>query len=47
MPGVSAKLNLTYVINNEGAIKVTQKWQRTKGQSLQYVPFRYANANAA
>ena len=25
MPSVSAKLNLTYVINNEGAIKVTQK----------------------
>ncbi len=25
MPTVSAKLNLTYVINNEGAIKVTQK----------------------
>ncbi len=25
MPAVSAKLNLTYVINNEGAIKVTQK----------------------
>lgn len=25
MPGVSAKLNLTYIINNVGAIKVTQK----------------------
>ena len=25
MPGVSAKLNLTYVINNAGAVKVTQK----------------------
>lgn len=25
MPEVSAKLNLTYVINNEGAVKVTQK----------------------
>lgn len=25
MPGVSAKLNLVYVINNAGAVKVTQK----------------------
>ena len=25
MPGVSAKLALTYVINNAGAIKITQK----------------------
>lgn len=25
MPEVSAKLNLTYIINNEGAVKVTQK----------------------
>ena len=25
MPGVSAQLNLTYVINNAGAVKVTQK----------------------
>ena len=30
MPGVSAKLNLTYVINNEGAIKVTQKMTTDK-----------------
>jgi len=30
MPGVSAKLNLTYVINNEGAIKVTQKMATDK-----------------
>lgn len=26
MQHVSAKLNLTYIINNEGAVKVTQKW---------------------
>lgn len=30
MPSVSAKLNLTYVINNEGAIKVTQKMTADK-----------------
>lgn len=30
IPGVSAKLNLTYVINNEGAIKVTQKMTTDK-----------------
>ena len=30
MPGVSAKLNLTYVINNEGTIKVTQKMTTDK-----------------
>ena len=30
MPGVSAKLNLTYVLNNEGAIKVTQKMTTDK-----------------
>lgn len=30
MPGVSAKLNLTYVINSEGAIKVTQKMTTDK-----------------
>lgn len=30
MPGVSAKLNLTYVINNKGAIKVTQKMTTDK-----------------
>lgn len=30
MPGVFAKLNLTYIINNEGAIKVTQKMTTDK-----------------
>lgn len=30
MPGVSAKLNLTYVVNNKGAIKVTQKLEASK-----------------
>ena len=30
MPGVSAKLNLVYVINNAGAVKVTQKLTATR-----------------
>ena len=30
MPSVSGKLNMTYVINNAGAIKVTQKFTATK-----------------
>lgn len=34
MPDVSAKLHLTYVINNEGAIKVTQKMTTTAGEEV-------------
>ena len=34
MPTVSAKLNLTYVINNEGAIKVTQKLTADKNAKV-------------
>lgn len=34
MPSVSAKLNLTYVINNEGAIKVTQKLTADKNAKV-------------
>lgn len=34
MPGVSAKLNLTYVINNVGAIKVTQKLTADKNAKV-------------
>lgn len=34
MPGVSAKLHLTYVINNKGAIKVTQKITTTAGKEV-------------
>ena len=30
MPSVSGKLNMTYVINNAGAVKVTQKFTATK-----------------
>ena len=34
LPEVSAKLNLTYVINNEGAIKVTQKMTADKNAKV-------------
>ena len=34
MPTVSAKLNLTYVINNKGAIKVTQKMTADKNAKV-------------
>lgn len=34
MPGVSAKLNLTYVINNVGAVKVTQKLTADKSAKV-------------
>ena len=34
MPGVSAKLQLTYVINNSGAVKVTQKMTVDKGAKV-------------
>ena len=34
LPEVSAKLNLTYVINNEGAIKVTQKMTADKNATV-------------
>ncbi len=34
MPSISAKLNLTYVINNEGAIKVTQKLTADKNAKV-------------
>lgn len=34
MPGVSSKLNLTYVINNEGAVKVTQKMTTDKNAKI-------------
>ena len=34
MPTVSAKLNLTYVINNKGAIKVTQKMTADKSAKV-------------
>ncbi len=34
MPGVSSNLNLTYVINNEGAIKVTQKMTTDKNAKI-------------
>ena len=34
MPGVSAKLNLTYTINNIGAIKVTQKMTADKNTKV-------------
>ena len=47
LPEVSAKLSLTYVINNEGTMKVTQKMTGQERQSSQYVPLRYADANAA
>ena len=46
MKNVSAKLYLTYVINNEGAIKVTQKMTADKNASISDVPLRYANADA-
>ena len=47
MPTVSAKLNLTYVINNKGAIKVTQKMTADKNaKGIPHVPLRYANADA-
>ena len=34
MPGVSAKLNLTYIVNNVGAIKVTQKLTADKNAKV-------------
>ncbi len=34
MPGVSARLELTYVINNIGAVKVTQKMTADKGAKV-------------
>lgn len=34
MPGVSSKLNLTYQINNEGAIKITQKMTTDKNAKV-------------
>ena len=34
MPGVSAKLNLVYVINNAGAVKVTQKLTADKNAKV-------------
>lgn len=34
MPGVSSKLNLTYIINNVGAIKVTQKMTTDKNAKV-------------
>ena len=34
MPGVSAKLDLTYVINNVGAVKVTQKMTADKSKEV-------------
>lgn len=34
MPGVSAKLNLTYIINNVGAVKVTQKLTADKSAKV-------------
>lgn len=34
MPGVSAKLDLTYVINNAGAVKVTQKMTADKNAKV-------------
>ena len=34
MPTVSAKLFITYVINNEGTIKITQKLQATEGAKV-------------
>ncbi|MDR0976911.1 MAG: DUF4981 domain-containing protein, partial [Prevotellaceae bacterium] len=34
MPAVSAKLYLTYVINNEGAVKVTQKMTAEQGKEV-------------
>ncbi|MCD7901715.1 MAG: DUF4981 domain-containing protein [Bacteroides sp.] len=34
MPTVSAKLSLTYMINNEGAVKVTQKMTASKGAGV-------------
>lgn len=34
MPGVSGKLNLTYVINNAGAVKVTQKLTADKNAKV-------------
>ena len=40
MPGVSAKLDLTYVINNAGAIKVTQKMTADKNAKVSAM-FRY------
>jgi len=34
MPDVTAKLYLTYIINNEGAVKVTQKMKATEGAKV-------------
>ena len=34
MPDVTAKLSLTYIINNEGAIKVTQQMKATEGAKV-------------
>ena len=46
MKNVSAKLYLTYVINNEGAIKVTQKMTADKNAKVSRCSARYANADA-
>ena len=47
MPGVSAKLNLVYVINNAGAVKGDPEADcRQECQSIEHVPFRSADAYA-
>lgn len=47
MKAVKGKLFLTYVINNEGAVKVTQKMEAGKEEKVSDMfRFRHANANA-
>ena len=37
MPSVSAKLHLTYVINNVGSVKITQKLETTEGAKVSHL----------
>ena len=46
MKAVSAKLTLTYIINNEGAVKVTQKMTADKGAKVSNPLLRYAAGDA-
>ena len=47
MRSVSAKLYLTYTINNRGAVKVNQKMVADKGKKgIRHVPFRHATGHA-